>query len=330
MGTSDDRTPERKPSFWSTLPGVLTALGTAVGAAATLMTTLYSVGVIGAAKPKATAAEVVTAAASSAAHPELEEAKKKIEKLARQKQTAEEARARAEAEAARVRREQAAAAAKELEAKKQAELEAARQRTEEAETARLRAEAEAEHLRREQTAAAARARMAALQEQNVARAEPRGGPPRLRNAIRGFRVVGSRGAELLIEVDYSYDPSHGGPIVAGAMLRYQGRPISGYRPMPVTQEAGTARIPVVVRGPLGRQSDELEIFLLQGPRKLVARTFPFVRTFETGRSENRIDSPAPGYRPTIEPARVRMTVDPTQEAPHVKVPRGSWSPAVGR
>jgi hypothetical protein len=38
---------ESRPSFWSTLPGILTALGAIIAASAGLITTLYSVGVIG-------------------------------------------------------------------------------------------------------------------------------------------------------------------------------------------------------------------------------------------------------------------------------------------
>ena len=38
---------ESKPSFWSTLPGILTALGATIAAFAGLITALYSAGVIG-------------------------------------------------------------------------------------------------------------------------------------------------------------------------------------------------------------------------------------------------------------------------------------------
>jgi|SRR6266851_515763 len=38
---------ESKPSFWSTLPGILTALGAIIGASAGLITALYATGVIG-------------------------------------------------------------------------------------------------------------------------------------------------------------------------------------------------------------------------------------------------------------------------------------------
>lgn len=38
---------ESKPSFWSTLPGILTALGALTGASAALITALYTTGVIG-------------------------------------------------------------------------------------------------------------------------------------------------------------------------------------------------------------------------------------------------------------------------------------------
>lgn len=40
-------TPESKPSFWSSLPGIFTGLGGLIAAMAALITALYSTGVIG-------------------------------------------------------------------------------------------------------------------------------------------------------------------------------------------------------------------------------------------------------------------------------------------
>jgi len=72
--------------------------------------------------------------------------------------------------------------------------------------------------------------------------------------------------ELVIDVEYTADRSTVGALFAGAMLRYLGRPISGYRPAAIADERGGVRIPLTVRTQLGRKSDELEVFLIPQPR----------------------------------------------------------------
>jgi len=263
-----------KASFWTTLPGVLTAVGTAVGAAATLVTAIYAAGAVVPAKPEANPPGAVNRAPAAQPDPELEAVKKQVGDLLRQKLSAEGARTRAEAETARALREQAATAK---------ELVVAQKRAEESEAARVKAEAEAEQLRRELAAVTAKLRQAVAQLRDGARGDSRTGEHPLRDAIGRPRVAGIRGNEVWIDVEYAVDRSHGGPIAIGGTVLYRGHPLSETRLSPVAGGKGTARIRVTVTSARLRQSDELEIVLLNGKERLATQRFPFVRNFGLAR-----------------------------------------------
>lgn len=385
METKDEKAPGKKPPFWSSLAGMITALATAAGAAATLTTTLYSSGIIGQVRAQqrtAHAAPAMPAAPASsipAPRSEGEGAKRIADETAGRQQMAEAARkkaedaeaarARAEAEAARLKRERAEAE-RALEAKRRAEIEAARKKAEEADLGRAKAEAEMDRLRREQAEVVAREReekaqaelaeaqrkaqegdalrakleaemerlkngqlsaIARLAERTsrqpqppspVAPPEPPRQQPRFRDAVVGFRVVHISNTEIVIEVDYTIDRSRAGTAVAGAILRYQGRPISGYRPAGVAEEKGSIRIPLTVRTQVGGQSDELEVFLYRDREKIATRTFGFRRTFEQASGRESVSPTRPSVTPTIPPPPYRPAGALIKEIPNVRPIRG--------
>ncbi len=241
----EDPPTEAKKSFWSSLPGILTAGATALGAVTALVTALYSAGIIGQPKPDA---KQTPPPATAPATP--------------QREAAEETRQQ-----------------KMDEARKLAELEAVKRKAEEAERARLKAEVELERLKRERDAAAG-GRQTSVPQREATRPAPSEDQGGRRDAILAFRVVRIWKNELTIDVDYAFDRSRSGSLIAGASLLFQGKPISGYKLSPVSQPQGTARVQLIVRTQLGKQSDQLEIFLRQDSDRVVIRRFPFSRTFE--------------------------------------------------
>ncbi len=287
MGPNEDGAKRVKHSFWTTLPGVLAAVGTAVGAAATLVTAIYSAGAVVPAKPEANPPAAVTQAPTAQPNLELEGVKKQVEDLLRQKLSAEEARAKAETQAVRALREQAATAK---------ELVAARKRAEDLEAARVKAEAEAEQFRRELAAVTAKLQQASIRLGNGSRGDSKTGQPPFRDAIGRPRVAEMRGNEVWIDVGYSFDRSHRGPILIGGTLLYQGRPLSEAKLSPVAEEKGTARIQLTVTSARVRQSDELEIVLFNGKERLTLQRFPFARRFDSAREGAVVDPVSRGYR----------------------------------
>lgn len=352
MEAHDEQAPQKRPSFWSSMTGMITAMATAAGAAATLITALYSTGIAGQIKPQEGTVQAAPVSPAAPAQPQLDQAKREAEEAARQKEIAESMRARAEAESARARREKAAAALL-LEAQRQAEVAEARKKADEAEAARVRAEVEMERLRREQAEAAAketaeraqaelaearrkaqeaealRAKLEAEMERRrtaqlpSAPPEPPRLPPALRGAILGYRVLHISNTEMVIEVQYTADRSRAGSLLAGATLRYRGRPISGYRPAAIVEERGGVRIPLTVRTELGRESDELEVFLYREREKVAARTFPFPRTFAQIAPAEGIHPATPGYRPTTSTEAYPPVRRLLQELLNVRSVRGS-------
>jgi hypothetical protein len=282
-----DFPPEGKGSFWSSLPGILTASATALGAITALITTLYTAGIVGQPKPDTTSMPPPTQVSPST-QAAVEGSAQKIHEARQQEQAATETQRKAEAEMERLRRELAATKAKEAEARKQAELEAAKRRAKEAERARLAAEAELERLK------GTRAGITGNRENSLSSREtaPSQDPLGLQDAILAFRVVRVWQNEVTIDVDYSVDRSRSGPLIAGATLLFQGKAISGYKLSPVTQPRGTARVQLVVRTQLGRQSDQLEVFLRADRDRVVVRRFPFSRTFEDGTPSGNSSSDA--------------------------------------
>ena len=276
----EDPPTDAKKSFWSSLPGILTASATALGAVTALVTALYSAGIIGQPKPDA---KQTPPPATVPATPQREAAEEtrqqKLEEVRQQEQAAAEALQKAQVETERLRRELTATKQKEAEARKQAELEAVRRKAEEAEKARLKAEAELERLKREREATAG-SRQTSVPQREATRPAPSEDQGGRRDAILAFRVVRIWKNEVTIDVDYAFDRSRSGPLIAGASLLFQGRTISGYKLSPVTQPQGTARVQLIVRTQLGKQSDQLEIFLRQDSDRVVVRRFPFSRTFE--------------------------------------------------
>ena len=263
---AEDR-PTEKPPFWTSLPGILTASATAVGAVTALVTALYTAGIIGQPKPEPKPAPPSVTQPSTAPQPAADETGQRIDDARRQEQAAAEALQKAKAEADRLRQELAATKQREAEARKQAELEAAKRRAEEAERARLQAEADLDRLRREREAAEATQRETARPAQDTV----------------DFKV-GVQGAKVTLDVRYVFDPSRKGPIYASASLLYQGKRIAApkEKPRPLTQSKGDVRMELVVRPERGRQSDELEVYLTEGRERIAVRRIPFVRTFESG------------------------------------------------
>jgi acyl-coenzyme A thioesterase PaaI-like protein len=265
---AEDR-PTEKPPFWTSLPGILTASATAVGAVTALVTALYTAGIIGQPKPEPKPAPPPVTQPSPSPQPAADETSQKSEDARRQEQAAAEALQKATAEADRLRRELDASRKREVEARTQSELDAARRRAEEAEGARLRAEAELNRLRREREAA---------------ELSQRGTAPFVQDTV-DFKV-GVQGAKVTLDVRYTFDPSRKGPIYASASLLYQGKRISApqEKPRPLTQSKGDVRMELVVRPERGRQSDELEVYVTEGRERIAVRRIPFVRTFESGLS----------------------------------------------
>lgn len=327
MGAHEDRAPDKKPSFWSSMTGTITAMATAAGAAATLITALYSSGIVGQAKIQEGTVHAAPVSPAAAAQPHLDQAKREAEEAARQKEMAGAMRAKAEAEAARARRQKAAAALA-LEAERQAEVAAARKKAGEAEAARAMTEVEMERLRREQAEAAAKEAAGRAQaelaeaKRKAQEAEAPRRPRPSRSAILGYRVLHISNTELVIEVEYTADRSTAGALFAGAMLRYQGRPISGYRPAAIADERGGVRIPLTVRTQLGRESDELEVFLYREREKIAARRFPFPRTFAQAPAADFPRSPNPGYRPATSTGPYPPVRNLLQELFNVRSARG--------
>jgi colicin import membrane protein len=275
----DPPTGARK-SFWSTLPGILTASATALGAVTALVTALYTAGIIGQQKPDAKQTPPPVTAHATPQQEAAEQARRqKIDEASQQEQAAAETLRKAQAETERLRRELAAIKQKGAEARKQAALDAAKRKAEEAAQARQKAEAELDRLRRERDAAAETRETSTPQRETTtpARSED---PGRRRDATLAFRVVRILKNELAIDVDYAFDRSRSGPLIARAGLLFQGKPIPGYKLSAVTQPQGTARVQLVVRTQLGRQSDQLEVFLREDRERVVVRRFPFSRTFE--------------------------------------------------
>ena len=145
----EDPPTQQKGSFWLSLPGILTASATALGAVTALVTALYTAGIVGQPKPDAKPTPPPVTQVPASTQPAAEESSQKIDDARQQEQTAAEALRKAKAEAEQLRRELTVTKQKEAEARKLAELEAAKRRAEEAERARVAAEAELERLKRE-------------------------------------------------------------------------------------------------------------------------------------------------------------------------------------
>jgi len=250
-----DERPAEPKSFWATLPGLLTAVGATCGGIATLVTALYSAGVLGKREPEVKGATAPAPPAVSATQDrsaaELAEVRRKLDESIRAKQQAEEARSRADAEAARLRSEQAARSAT-----------ASRSTS--------------------GTSAATSASQPAPSPGSARAPSTYEGAP-TSDAIVSYRVLSADGEEMDVEVAFSYDPRvHGDRgIYAGVHLLYQGTIITGYKPSVAPWQRGKAVIRVVVRTPRGRQSDEIEAFLYaSGQKPFLVRRFPFVKTFD--------------------------------------------------
>jgi len=264
----EDPPTQQKGSFWLSLPGILTASATALGAVTALVTALYTAGIVGQPKPDAKSTPPPVTQVPASTQPAAEESSQKIDDARQQEQTAAEALRKSKAEAEQLRRELTVTKQKEAEARKLAELEAAKRRAEEAERARVAAEAELERLKRER---------------ETSRSATQDAVVRAPDAILDYKA-GVSGTDVTVEVLYTFDRARKGPVYAIASLLYQGKRIAGLtdKPQPLAQPKGTARIRLTVRTDLGRQSDELEVYLVEGKDRLTARRFPFARTFDGG------------------------------------------------
>jgi hypothetical protein len=99
------------------------------------------------------------------------------------------------------------------------------------------------------------------------------------DAIKQFRVVEMRGRTMVIEVDYQFNPQHGGKVMVGAWLCGVS---SGYVPtfVPSSPE-GTARLQMSVNE--SGTSKEIQIFLYEWGRPgevFARRTFFYQMRFD--------------------------------------------------
>jgi len=288
----EDLPTQGKGSFWLSLPGILTASATALGAVTALITALYTTGIVGQPKPDAKSTPPPATQAPASTQPAADESSQKIDDARQQEQAAAETLRKAKAEAEQLRRELTVTKQKEAEARKLVELEAAKRRAEEAERARVAAEAELERLKRERS---------------VSTSVPPGATGRTQDGILDYKA-GVSGTDVTIEVFYTFNPDRKGPVYAIASLLYQGKRIAGLKdkPQPLTQAKGTARIQLMVRTDLGRQSDEIEVYLIEGKERLAVRRFPFARTFDgaTEPASQGATNPAPSAADAIVACKV--------------------------